>query len=323
MSPVAVLGDVNIDFVLDIPRYPGEGGEGIATRQVRALGGSATNTASALAALGQPVRLIASVGDDLLGQEALGEINRRGIDTSQVQLAPAAPTPLNIVTVSPGGERTMFAYRGANVLLSPQALDPNCLDGISLLHLSGYALLERPQSDAARAVLAMAKAQETPVTLDIPGGVVAEIAADIVAVLPQLDTVMLGMADACVLCGGEPRSPDAVAARLLALGVREVALKLGAGGARFYTHGGTVVSPAFAVEAIDTTGAGDAFAAGCIIGRLARLVAEDAGLVANALGALATTHRGAMPIGKAHLLAFLAARVAPEKLAAISAILPR
>lgn len=319
MPVIAVLGDVNIDLVLDIPRYPREGGEGIATRQLRALGGSATNTASALAALNQDVRLIGSVGDDPPGREALEEIARRGIDTTQVRRASDVPTALNFVTVSPGGERTMFAYRGANVRLAPEALDPDCLDDVSLLHLSGYALLEAPQSDAARRALELAVARRIPVTLDIPGGVIAEIAASVEALLPQIDIVMLGIDDARVLCRGEPGAPDIAASTLLARGVGAVALKFGAGGARFYSHGGGVATPAFAVEAVDTTGAGDAFAAGCIIGRLAKLPPEEAGLVANALGALATTRHGAVPTGAAELLAFLATRVGPGQLAVIRA----
>lgn len=286
MTAIALLGDINIDLALEIPVFPQEGGEAIASRQTTALGGSATNTAISLARLGYDARLIGRVGDDAWGRQALADLAQSGVDTRWITSDAVEPTQLNIVTVSDGGERTMFAYRGANALLGPGDVVDDLFDGVALLHLSGYALLQSPQTDAALRAVDLAMERQIPVTLDIPAGVVPQIAHRVLQLLPRLDTIMLGEADLIELGVTRPSA-------LLGLGVRHVALKRGAAGSSLHAGDSVADASGFNVAVVDTTGAGDAFAAGQIYARLEGLSGPASCLLANALGAAAVQYRGA------------------------------
>ncbi|KQV42752.1 MULTISPECIES: carbohydrate kinase family protein [unclassified Rhizobium] len=295
MAAIVLLGDINIDLVLAIPSYPGEGGEAIATGQTAMIGGSATNTAFALAKAGHDCRLIGRVGIDSWGREALTELAAAGISTRWIGRDELEPTQINVITVSPAGERTMFAYRGANARLSAADVDPAAFAGAALFHLSGYALLQPRQAEAALTAIDIAVDADIPVTLDIPGGVVAGIATHVRTLLPRIDTILLGSSDLPGLLG-QPKETEEekLIAMLLENGVRRVAVK-GSGGTAscLHTADGRGSAPWFPVEVIDTIGAGDAFAAGHIHGRVTGLSGPDCCRLANAYGALAVTRKGA------------------------------
>lgn len=295
MAAIVLLGDINIDLVLAIPAYPGEGGEAIATAQTAMIGGSATNTAIALAKAGHDCRLIGRVGTDSWGREALSELAATGISTRWIGRDDREPTQINVITVSPAGERTMFAYRGANARLSAADVDPAVFAGAALFHLSGYALLQPRQTEAALTAIDLAVNADIPVTLDIPGGVVAGIAAQVRALLPRIDTILLGSTDLPGLLERPVETDEEkLIAMLLESGVRRVAVK-GSGGAasRLHQAGETASAPWFPVDVTDTIGAGDAFAAGHIHGRVTALSGRDCCRLANAYGAVAVTRKGA------------------------------
>lgn len=309
MAVIVLLGDINIDLVLAIPAYPGEGGEAIATGQTAMIGGSATNTAIALAKAGHDCRLIGRVGIDSWGREALSELAATGISTRWIGRDDREPTQINVITVSPTGERTMFAYRGANARLSATDVDPAAFAGAALFHLSGYALLQPRQTEAALTAIDLAVDADIPVTLDIPGGVVAGIAAQVRALLPRIDTILLGSADLPgLLEQTEETDEENLVAMLLKSGVRRVAVKgSGEPASRLHEIEKSASAPWFRVDVVDTIGAGDAFAAGHIHGRVTGLSAPDCCRLANAYGALAVTQKGAgtaMP-GRDEVYAFI------------------
>ncbi|MGO4335650.1 carbohydrate kinase family protein [Labrys sp. KB_33_2] len=293
MPAVAVLGDINVDLTLQVPTYPPEGGEGIAERQSHGLGGSATNTARILAGLGLPVHFIGKTGKDSWGDWCLGAMRQAGVETGWVRRDEAEPTQLNVVVVSASGERTMFAYRGANVRLRADEVDPAALAGTALLHLSGYALLQAPQREAALCAVAQAASAGIPVSLDIPAGITGTIKEMVLALLPTIDTLFLGEADARLL-GASTDGPalDRVARNLIEAGARNVVIKRGARGSLLHSRQHKFVSPAARIEAVDTTGAGDAFAAGYLFGIVNDLSPAGASVLANAAGAIAATTPG-------------------------------
>ncbi|AHK46707.1 MULTISPECIES: carbohydrate kinase family protein [unclassified Ensifer] len=294
MAAIVLLGDINIDLVLDIPEYPLEGGEAIATAQRHMLGGSATNTAIALSRAGHDCRLIGRVGQDALGEQALSWLEDIGVSTAWIGRDPSEPTQTNIVTVGKSGERTMFAYRGANAHLSPASIVDAPFEDAALFHLSGYALLQSPQSDAAYRAIELAQRHGIPVTLDIPAGVALSVAPHVRNLLPKLDTIMLGRADLAPLAGEGSEIPVEEAIKsLLRQGVRRIALKHDVTGSSLYQNSGAESAPWFSVATVDTTGAGDAFAAGHIIGRVSGLPGSECCRLANAFGAVAVTRQGA------------------------------
>ena len=308
MPQVVTLGDINVDIIAHIPRYPPSGGDGLARRASVHGGGSAANTAAVLARLGVDVGLIGRVGEDPLAEWALAELAEAGVDLSAVQRDPELMTGLMFIAVTPDGERTMFGYRGANARTSPALLDEAYIAAARLLHLSGYALLEGPQREAALRALEVARGAGSTVTLDVGLEAATKLAQEIKDLLPQVDLLLPTLLEAERLtdCGDAEEAIE----RLLSWGAKAVALKMGAQGCLVGTAEGIFAVPAFAVEVRDTTGAGDAFDAGLIFGRLKGLGWRESALLANALGAMAAAVEGAgssLP-GREEVRAFLEER---------------
>jgi ribokinase len=321
MPSILVLGDINVDVLMHVPAYPLPGGETVTERIITRLGGSAANTAVVLSRLGLEVRLLSRVGSDPWGQLALDALTLAGVDLDLVQHDPDVVTGLMFTAVTPDGERTMFGQRGANPLTDPAAISVDTLRGVDLLHLSGYALLESPQREAAARALELALRGGLPVVLDTAYLPALKIPQVMRQYLPALDAGILGLPEAQALLGAA--EPQAAASALLEAGVRLAAVKLGAAGCLLADASATCLSPAFPVDAVDTTGAGDAFSAGVIYGRLHGLSLPALGALANALGGLAATVHGAgtaLP-GKDEVLRFLRSRrssESPERLRAIA-----
>ena len=282
---VAVFGDINLDLAIVIDTFPDPGEEVFATTSRIGLGGSAVNTAVSLARLGVSTTIVAQVGDDPFGRFTITELARARIDTSRVAVSPTEATGLNLVTVSGDGERGMIGVRGANVTYRGE---PDWLGDTDWLHLSGYALLTDPQRGAARRALSAAKEEGIPISVDVPAGVGARIG-------PSLADDLAG----CHLVSGGPTAlipitgPQDPVEALLALGVERVAVTAGAAICRLADRAGSVAVTPPAVEPVDATGAGDSFVAGLVAARLAGLARGPSLVVATALGAAATTHRGA------------------------------
>lgn len=287
---VALLGDINADLLLQVDAYPQEGADGIARSQTTQLGGSAVNTAVVLTRLGLRARLLARVGHDVYGGFTLGELAREGVDTQYVQIDPVEPTQTNVIVVSASAERTMFAYRGANRKLDDRAMDG--LDGVDHLHISGYAFFESPQRDTAVATVQAASRRSIPVSLDVPAHPSQAAAETIMGLIDLIDLVVTDARDCCLLIP-EAQNADDAATTLLSYGVAVVALKRGVRGAVIYTADGRTEIPGFPVSVVDTTGAGDAFCAGMIAGDLWGVDTTTRTVLANSVGAAATTVSGA------------------------------
>jgi sugar/nucleoside kinase (ribokinase family) len=192
------------------------------------------------------------------------------------------------VLVEPGGERSMLPDRGANAALAPPALPP----GAGHLHVAGYALLDPGARPAALAAIAAARAAGYPISVD-PASAAPLAAAGPAAFLgwvAGVDLLLPNRDEASALTG---LTEPAAAARALAAHVREVVVTLGADGA-LWTDGRRLVrAPAAPAAAVDTTGAGDAFAAGLLAARVAG-AAPEAALAAGArLAAEAVARPGA------------------------------
>jgi len=291
MAEIVALGDINVDIIAHFSSYPGKGEDALARSTEFHCGGSAANTAMALSRMGLGVVLISRVGPDSLALKALNSLSEAGVMSSGLQRDPAAMTGLMYVIVTPDGERTILGHRGANVLTDPEQVSEQAIREARLFHLSGYALLADPQRSAAFLALEMACRHGLMISLD-PGMSVPQAALDEMrALLPVLDIFLPSLPEAQALTGVD--SPGECHRALVAAGVRVVALKLGEqgcliGGAEGFAH-----VPGFAVEARDSTGAGDFFAAGIIAGWLGGLDWRSAAVLGNAMGAMAAARVGA------------------------------
>ncbi|MDZ4158617.1 MAG: PfkB family carbohydrate kinase, partial [Anaerolineaceae bacterium] len=164
------------------------------------------------------------------------------------------------------------------------------LSDAAMLHLSGYALLESPQREALQRAVALAQAGGIPISLDTALDPALRCPDDMRRLLPGLTICALGLEEAAALLGSD--NPDEAIERLLALRVKIAAIKLAGKGCLLASEAEKVRIPPFIVPSVDATGAGDAFCAGLIYGWLNGLSLSATGVLAGALGALATTALG-------------------------------
>jgi sugar/nucleoside kinase (ribokinase family) len=246
-------------------------------------GGSAANTAAWLGATGCPVTLCGSVGDDAPGATLRAALAGHGVELA-LRTVPDLPTGVCIVLVGADGERTMLPDRGANRMPATPA-DERLLPGTHL-HLSGYALLDPDRAVHARALLAGARAAGLTTSVDCASA--APLAQGPEAFLAAIDgcDVLLANADEAAALGG---------AETMRRRAGVVVVKQGADGATLLSRDGEVHVPAEPVTVVDTTGAGDAFAAGFLPAWTARQQDADALRAGNRLAARAIGRVGAGP----------------------------
>jgi sugar/nucleoside kinase (ribokinase family) len=262
MSKVLCLGDIMLDVTAVVGAPIKQGVETRASISTQG-GGAAANVASWLAVSGTPAHLIARVGDDPAGRTVLAELDRFGVEHSHT-IIPGAHTGVVVVLVDALGERTMFPDSGANSGLSPADLPP--LDDITAVYLSGYPLVNPKSRMGALEILGIVNEMGLPVIFDPSTvGVLLDVGLNQVREwLTMVDVVVLNEEEAQFLSGKS--SPIEAAAALLEL-TPLVVIKRGGMGALAQARGSALVQiPAVEVSVIDTTGAGDAFAAGFIQG---------------------------------------------------------
>ncbi|MCP4609289.1 MAG: carbohydrate kinase family protein, partial [Planctomycetes bacterium] len=292
MPDIIVIGDINVDVNLTIPAYPVPGHEAIATSIQMQTGGSAINTAIALANMDMDVGFIGRVGPDVLAGRVLDDLKATGVDCSHVQVDSKVNTGLIFIVVTGDGERTMFGARGANAFTEAAAIDPNYFLHCRWLHLSGYSFLSYHQHKAVLTALDLAEnSPNTRVSLDTGTEPALRARSQIMEVLPRLDVIFPNEAELTLLGGG--RSIDESLDYLLDSRANAVVAKFGGQGSILATGNKRVKLPSFDIEVKDTTGAGDSFAAGVVLGRLVGLSWEASVALGNVLGGLVTTQEGA------------------------------
>lgn len=275
-SQVLVIGSANADLVVPVDRRPGGGETVLGGDTVLSPGGKGANTAVAAARLGADVGLLGAVGDDPYGELLKRSLAESGVDTGSLRTS-ERPTGIAYITVTPDGENSILVSPGANSSLRPEDVD---LDGAEIVVLS----LEIPLETVEHAV---AKAVEKGVKTLLNLSPAAELSAK---TLQGLDVLLVNEHEAAFLLGGEADFP-----KLLDLGPKAAVVTLGAKGAAVVTADGVTEVSSPKVEAVDTTGAGDAFA-----GALATSLANGEGLADAArravkVAAITVTRQGAQP----------------------------
>ena len=290
---VVVVGDVMVD-VLAAMSGPLARGSDTPSAVTTAGGGSAANVAVWLAAQGVPTSYVGRVGDDALGRESVTALTDRGV-TAWVSTEPDRTTGTCIVLVEPGGERSMLPDAGANATLTAADLPQRAFRPGGHLHLSGYTLLNPGSRDAGLAALSMAAAADMTVSVDPSSAApLAELgAARFLSMTRGVDLLLANRDEAAVLAG---TSDPHLAAQQLGDTYREVVVKLGADGAMWQQGFIGASAPAErGVEVVDTTGAGDAFAAGFLASWLLHPEPETALAAGCRLAARAVSKVGARP----------------------------
>lgn len=265
---ICVLGDAHLDVVVRVTGPLAEDTDTPATTHV-GVGGQGANVAAWVAALGAQSRLVAPRGTDVAARLLTDELARRGVDL----VGPVIPGRTGVVVaLSDGGrQRSMLTDRGVGSEIAPADLAREWLDGCDWLHVAGYSLAAEPAHGAAVAAMRMAAARSVRLSIDVSSTTTIEgygasrFRQLLGSVAP--DVIFGTQAEAALLGGG-------LADRLV--------IKLGEAGVRVAGRR----YPARPTVAVDATGAGDAFAAGYLIGGV------DLGLTA---AARAVARMGGMP----------------------------
>jgi sugar/nucleoside kinase (ribokinase family) len=240
------LGDLLLDISItpDAPLAPDDDTNAVITL---GGGGQAANFCAWTAALGDPARLVARVGDDETGRRLVADLEARGVDVRAVWAA--EPTGAIAVLIDGDGRRTMATQRGASTGLTPDDLDASWFSDVNLLHLPAYSLFLEPIASAARAAIRLVRETKGMLAIDLSS------AAGLRAYGPSRMAYVLARLAPEVLFATEAEAAT-LAVPLDSLAQVPV-LKLGPSGCRVF--GRTISAPP--VVAIDPTGAGDAFAA--------------------------------------------------------------
>jgi ribokinase len=287
---ILLFGDINIDTVWPVNEFPTPGRDAYAKSVSVGVGGAVFNSAVVLDKLGERTALLACLGEDIWAEKVAETLQQTGINQTYLLKKPEVTTGLIFLIVTPDGERTMYSCRGANAQFEASDVDEEAFKNAKLLHISGYALLESPQKEAAWQAVEFAKKHQVPVSLDTGLDPVLLNPNDLRRILPELAICVTGPKETDALFGLS--DPEKAAEHLLSLGIQLAAIKLGEKGCFMADKKQSYFCPAFPVAAVDTTGAGDSFTAGLIYGWVKGMSLPATTILGSALGALATTVYG-------------------------------
>ncbi|MFW6321125.1 MAG: carbohydrate kinase family protein [Halohasta sp.] len=281
---VLCAGHINWDVTISVDDLPDPDGEVRIDQLVQSGGGSAANVAVSLVGLGLPASLYGSVGGDDNGALALRELDRAGVDCGQVFIDPDGSTSVTYLVVDATGEVMVFSNAGANESFCTEDISARLLRGVDHLHLTSQS----PETASLLATLA----SDMGITVSFdPGRRVGDRGYE--KALASTDLLFLNGREADLVAEAgtlSPTDPSEIT----------VVVTQGGDGATVYTPDGETSHGGFAIDPVDRTGAGDAFAAGflasvgdgshCLLNRSASTTAADyreALAVGNACGALA------------------------------------
>jgi ribokinase len=260
MTTVVCIGDLMVDVLARLPGSLAPGSDTPAAIGILG-GGAAANVAAWLAAAGARAVFVGRAGTDAFGRAAVEDLVAAGVD-ARVEFDPHRPTGTCIVLVDPDGERTMIPSAGANAAGVALTALPEQADW---LYLSGYAVLGEASRPSAQAALDLARRRGWSIAVDAASAApLARAGADRFVDWVGPEVLLFANTDeARVLTG--VADPTA-AARALGRRCGAAVVKRGAAGAVWSDGGQACAVPAVAATLVDTTGAGDAFAAGYLAG---------------------------------------------------------
>lgn len=288
-KPIVVVGSINLDLVADTDRIP-RVGETVFGRSFNTFfGGKGANQAVAVAKLSYPAAMVGNVGDDAFGVQLRKGLADAGVDTTYVASI-AGSSGVALITTGQHGDNSIVVVPGANAHLTPALLEK----AAPLIERAGFLLVQLEIPLETVEYLAQLSARyEIPLMLDpapareLPGALFRRVSW-----LTPNETETHELLKANLKDGDE--SPDTAAEKLLALGVGNVVLKLGARGCLIAEKSKSKQQvPAFPLQAVDTTAAGDAFNAGFAVGLLRGFPAYRSAVFASAVAGLSVTRPGA------------------------------
>lgn len=288
-AKLVVVGSANTDFVLHVPELPSKG-ETVLGDQFRVVrGGKGANQAVAAARLGAEVTLVARLGTDSFGDEALAAYKQEGIRTNFIVQDSEIHSGIALIMVNPNGENVIAVGPGANSHLKAEDVqaasaairEADCV----LLQLeipvkAVQAAAEIAHRNRVRVILNPAPARQLPEQL-----------------LQSVDYLTPNETEAAILAGEDLSGigPDSLSRLASILGVPNLVVTLGSRGAAILQNGNTIRIPSFPITPVDTTASGDAFNGALAVALAKGESIAEAVRYANAAGAITATRPGAQP----------------------------
>ncbi len=293
MAQITCLGILVADVVgRAIDRMPERGTLMGIDRIELHTGGCAANTGVSLSKLGVKTNIIGKVGHDSLGEFMVSSIEKQGVNMAGVVRDHDAPTSATMVMVDSGGERSFIHSTGTNATFSEADVRWEVIGASPILHVAGPFLMTEFMGEQCANVLRRAKELGKLTTLDTVWDFTGRWMSVLKPSLPYLDYALPSIDEAKAITGKDDVRD--IAQVFLDAGVANVGIKMGADGSYFRTAAGVEVRvPSLKVVALDSLGAGDAWAAGFLTGLVYKWDPERCLRFANAVGASCVQALGA------------------------------
>jgi len=299
---IVVLGSLNMDISVTVPRLAGPGETVLGSAARLQPGGKGANQAVAAARLGASVRMAGCCGDDDFGRTLRSALEASGVDVTAVRILAGVPSGLALITVDATGENSITVAPGANGLAGPPEAAASAAAGCDALIMSAEipvpvlaAALDRARAAGVMTVLNLAPAPPDAAGLLAAGA----------------DWLIVNAPEAGAILGrpvADPAGAQAAAADLAGAGAGQAVITLGRDGAVLAgpvlpdpgladpvlaDPGGSLAVPGFSVDSVDSVGAGDAFVAALGVAVASGVAAPEAVRLACAVAATAVTRPGA------------------------------
>jgi sugar/nucleoside kinase (ribokinase family) len=260
------------------------------------VAGTAAGTSVDLAKLGAHVVAMGAIGRDAAGNFIDDTMGRYGIDTSNLVRKEGVQTSCTMLPIRPNGERPALHVLGANAELTEQDVNYDVLASADYLHLGGTCLMPKFDGEPAARVLKFAKEHGVTVTHDLIAIPRPDLLDVIEPCLPYVDFFMPGLEEARLISGLEDRHRHEVIKFFLDRGAKHTVFKMGEEGSSiaWYENGELceIRIPAFQVPVVDSTGCGDAYCSGFIVGLSKGWDLQQAGRLGTAASGLVITGLG-------------------------------
>lgn len=277
---VVGLGWVLVDFLMVIPIYPEADTKTESSMSIQQVGGPVPRAMIALAKLGKQTGLIASVGDDFMGNFMCNSLQSEGVNIDDLNVELNGISRCGHVWIEKDkGSRTIVYYRGHLQEMRLTEHIKSIIRNSRILHLDGREL------KSARTAARLARENGCKVTLDT-----GSVREGIEQLFPLVDIIKVPFGFMKVFF--PDMSLACAAKKLQSLGPREVIVTLGSGGTIVFSEGDSFKQPGFPIKVVDTNGAGDAFSGGLLYGLLENWNLEKAIRFANAVAALKCANLG-------------------------------
>ncbi len=288
MKKICVIGSLNVDLTLRLPRFhiPGETITALAFDTY--TGGKGGNQAVAGAKLGAQVLMVGKVGDDQNGQLYKNTLNQNAIDLRGVETIPSISTGTAIIEVDPKGENRIAVVLGTNALVDERQIDE--LMPLLMEYDIFMFQLEIPMKTVEYGIKTLSEKGKTIILDPAPAVVLKEELYQYIDYLTPNTTELAILSEMAVQ---SKEDVEKAAQKLMDLGVKHIVAKMGSKGCYFTDGKEKKWVPGFKVKVVDTTAAGDSFNAGLAVALAQNKTIANALVFANGVGALSVTGAGA------------------------------